>query len=129
MERAGFSNPYDETCAQPSCQAAISQHGGQQISPACHRHRFDGLIVFYMSFGKRMKHYYLSLVCVKHSCLFKLLLINMPLVRCCSNISKADLRGKKTTWKMLVISSQCGWILELQIFFFPYGQILVIQKP
>lgn len=44
VERAGFSNPHDETSSPSSCQEDISKHGGQQNSPACHRHsEFDGL--------------------------------------------------------------------------------------
>lgn len=54
---------------------------------------------------KRMKHYYPEpclLVWFKHSCLFKLLLINMLLVRCCSNTNKASLRGKR-------LLGRCQW--------------------
>lgn len=96
VERAGFSNPRDETCSQSSCQEAISQHG-KQNSPACHRHsRFDGLTVFYMSLVQEWSiTAWTTFVCFKHSWLFKLLLINMSLVRCCSNTNITNLRGKR----------------------------------
>lgn len=99
VKRAGFSNPHDETCSQSSCQEAISQHG-KQNSPACHRHsRVDGLTVFYMSFVKEWSiAAWTMFVCLKQSCLLKLLLINMPLVRCCSNTNRISLRGERHQW-------------------------------
>lgn len=103
MERAGFSDPQDEICSRSPCQEAISQHGGQQNSPAeltSQAQKIGWAHSRLHVLCKRMKHYYLNRVCFKLSCLFKLLLINMPLVSCCSNTNKASLRGKKTVWKM-----------------------------
>lgn len=87
------SNPHDETCSQSSCQEAISQHELTWVSQA---QQIGWAHCFLQVLCERVKHYCLNLfVCFKDSRLFRLLLINMALVRCCSSTNKASLRGKR----------------------------------
>lgn len=87
------SNPHDETCSQSSCQEAISQHELTCMSQA---QQIGWAHCLLQVLCERVKHYaWPMFVCFKDSRLFRLLLINMALVRCCSNTNKASWRGKR----------------------------------